>query len=492
MGNEDNEHALEDLRSQIIASMNNDANPNKRTAIDNNEMYGNKRQKPRNGSDGNYQNGNIGPSYLKRQQGNPRSRYQPQQYYPNQRQQQRKFPSRPQYSRYQGNSALSTSAGKFREEDLSHVVPLNERKKMRPTRWDVTPKGFENVPAERAKLSGLFPQPGKPHELDHDKLEKVAAQGGTNNRRTRILFEDADSNHLIFSRLSCKIIIHGLPGPVDSGRTRDYLDGFVKELNANYCLKELTQGSSHLVLEFNDMVCTTIVLSCRSFLSKELDLSNTDWRRPGGYIQQVDSPERLCGPDILAVEGLTNANERELTDHGLKVVFMEPIFAVCRTTQERVFTGCALVEVEETPYDTKSLRWFKPNGSNTKQSIFFMNFQGLTKLVKEQARIPSRVLLLLNLVDPLDLKLETFAQEVESTLRSTLEKVEEVRMNKPSADFRQNLELIGEGIGNVYVKFQDLESAEAAMEKLPHKKFNGRSVICCYVAEPDFETIGIL
>ncbi|GAV54323.1 hypothetical protein ZYGR_0AL00550 [Zygosaccharomyces rouxii] len=486
MGNEDNEHALEDLRSKIIASMSNEPGPNKRTVLAGDEMHSNKRQRNRDDGGRSYKNGHSGPNYLKRHQSNPRSRYQMQQ-------QQKRFPPRPQYSRYQGNTAPNTSAGKFREEDLAYVVPLNERKRMRPTRWDITPKGFENVPAERAKLSKLFPQPGKPHELDRDKLEKVITQGGSSNRRTKILFEDADGNHLIFSKISCKIVVRGTRDSMNLNHIETFLNGFVQTLDREYHLKEIVQGPSHLVLEFNDVVCTTIVLSCRSFLSKELGFDGSDWQRPQEYVQQVDTSERLCGPEILAVEGLVSGEERELTDQGFKVVFMEPVFTTSQENPlDKIFTGCALVEVEEKPSENGLLRWFKPNESRMKQNVSYMTFQGLPKLTKDQVRVPSRVVLLMNLVDPLDLKLEAFAQEVETTLKSTLDKVENVKVKKPSADFRLNLERIGEGVGNVYVKFQDVESAESAMENLPHRKFNGRSVLCCYVSESDFETLGIL
>lgn len=488
MGNTDNEHALEDLRSKIIASMNEEPSSNKRTALAGDEVHSNKRQRFRDGGNRGYnniQNVHSGPRRQQNYQSNARSRYQMPQ-------QQKRFNHRPQYSRYQGNTISNTSAGKFRKEDLIDVVPLSERKRMRPTRWDVTPAGFENVPAERAKLSKLFPQPGKPHELDRDKLEKVIAQGGTNNRRTRVLFEDADSNRLIFSRVSCKIVVRGTSDAVDLNRIETYLNGFIQALDQNYCIKEIVKGQSHLVLEFNDVVCTTIVLSCRSFLSKELGCDDSDWQRPQEYVQQLDTCERLCGPDILAIEGLVHGEEKELTDHGFKVAFMEPLFSISQETQERIFTGCALVEVEKTPVENGQLRWFKPNESHMKQSISYMTFQGLPKLVKDQSRVPSRVVLLMNIVDPLDLKLEAFAKEVETTLKSTLHNVEEVRIKKPSADYRLNLGSIGEGVGNVYVKFQDVESAESAMKMLPHRKFNGRSVLCCYVSESDFETLGIL
>ncbi|KAI7685106.1 hypothetical protein KC322_g13170, partial [Hortaea werneckii] len=43
--------------------------------------------------------------------------------------------------------------------DLTEVVPVLQRKR-RLTQWDIKPPGYENVTAEQAKLSGMFPLPG--------------------------------------------------------------------------------------------------------------------------------------------------------------------------------------------------------------------------------------------------------------------------------------------------------------------------------------------
>ena len=44
----------------------------------------------------------------------------------------------------------------------------------------------------------------------------------------------------------------------------------------------------------------------------------------------------------------------------------------------------------------------------------------------------------------------------------------------------------------IYVKFNTLEASVSAMKKLPGSKFNGRTVLCSYVNEDDFERVGLL
>ena len=54
-------------------------------------------------------------------------------------------------------------------------------RKRRLTQWDIKPPGYENVTAEQAKLSGMFPLPGAPRQqvMDPSKLQSLMnASGG--------------------------------------------------------------------------------------------------------------------------------------------------------------------------------------------------------------------------------------------------------------------------------------------------------------------------
>lgn len=404
----------------------------------------------------------------------------------------------PRYSspqqQYRGRSRYHAQAAPRADSD---VVPIDQRQRRRPTRWDIKPKGFEKVPAERAKLSGLFPQPGQPQELDRSKLEKVAMHGGAKSRRTRILFEDATSKNLLVSKLGRELIVENIEtdAPLEA-----FLHDFVRGLGDDMSIRKVERpgNAKHIIFEFSNAECATIVLSCRSFINKQLSVPHALWRRPNEYVQQLDHPDQLCGPEIIAVEGLNESDESAIQklffDSGIKASYVKIIYAL--VGEEKVFTGCALVELEEV--DDKVLgaftaaTWFKPNRGHLVQDSSLITFQSLPKLVTEHKRLESKVLLLLNCVDPLDLKFSPFATEVEETLTHTLEDVDQVRVKKPNVDYRLNFEHISDGIGNIYIKFKTLEAAKIAMKKLPGSKFNGRTVLCSYINEDDFDRAGVL
>ncbi|QLL34210.1 hypothetical protein HG536_0G00670 [Torulaspora globosa] len=387
----------------------------------------------------------------------------------------------------------------FHEDYLKDVEPIDKRKRLSASRWDVTPKGFEKVPAERAKLSGLFPQPGQPQELDRSKLERVALHGGSKSRRTRILFEDATSKNLVVSKLACELVVEGLDQTASESFS-SLVQKFVAGLEGDMAVRKVLvpDHRTYAVVELGSAECATLVLSCRSFINKKLGLS-LRWRRPNEYVQQLDHPDRLCSPEIIAVEGLEDGDEtaigQMLSDNGLKNCYLKPITSLMDGVP--TFTGCALVELDNVEDDVlekfkTTTSWFRPNQGTLVQESSSITFQSLPTLVSEQTRSESKVLVLLNCVDPLDLKLVPFAQEIEDTIKYTLGDVDTVRMRRPNADYRLNFDNISEGVGNIYVKFKTVEASIEAMAKLPGSKFNGRTVLCSYVSEEDFEKIGVL
>ena len=79
------------------------------------------------------------------------------------------------------------------------MAPITERKR-RLTQWDIKPPGYENVTAEQAKLSGMFPLPGAPRQqaMDPSRLQAFmnqpagtasgAALRPSNSRQAKRLF----------------------------------------------------------------------------------------------------------------------------------------------------------------------------------------------------------------------------------------------------------------------------------------------------------------
>ncbi|EEB08823.2 U2AF large subunit [Schizosaccharomyces japonicus yFS275] len=99
-------------------------------------------------------------------------------------------------------------------EELKNVVPLNQWKRKR-SMWDMKPPGYENVTADQAKMSGLFPLPGAPRSATADP-EKLAA----------------------FARSTAGSII-APPPPIQPGASRQARRLKVKELPAEFEVEDL-------------------------------------------------------------------------------------------------------------------------------------------------------------------------------------------------------------------------------------------------------------
>lgn len=95
--------------------------------------------------------------------------------------------------------------------------------------------------------------------------------------------------------------------------------------------------------------------------------------------------------------------------------------------------------------------------------------------------------MLLNCLDPLDLKDETFITEIKETLKYSIAGADTIKICQPGVDYRLNFENLASGAGNIYIKFKTLEAAKHAMEELPGTQFNDRTVLCTYIDEDDFD-----
>lgn len=87
---------------------------------------------------------------------------------------------------------------------MTDVVPILERKR-RLTQWDIKPPGYENVTAEQAKLSGMFPLPGAPRQqpMDPSRLQAFMNQPANAGANTALKPSNA--------RQSKRLFVHGIP-----------------------------------------------------------------------------------------------------------------------------------------------------------------------------------------------------------------------------------------------------------------------------------------
>ncbi|SMN17791.1 similar to Saccharomyces cerevisiae YKL074C MUD2 Protein involved in early pre-mRNA splicing [Maudiozyma saulgeensis] len=319
--------------------------------------------------------------------------------------------------------------------------------------------------------------------------------------------------NLTQSRLNSTIVISSVEFDNEERTELSFkklIDTYCKGLGMNFELANFKYNNSlsNVVIEFNSTECSTMVLACRSFLSKKASQQSSGWGRPNSYVLQRDNMTKICNSNAVVIENveLSSASDqdiKELSKNYIKSLGFPsenwevlPLMYTENDENKSEFTGCILITSStESPQKYtktfKNIKWFKPNDSiSLHQETKSLVFNNLSKKAAEPHISESRILMLLNCVNPLELNNDpALARDIQECLQLSLPNTESVRVIKPSADYRLTFNYLKEQAGNIYVKFQDIESAKQAVNMFTERKFNGRHVLHTFINEEDYINI---
>lgn len=164
------------------------------------------------------------------------------------------------------------------------------------TQWDIKPPGYENVTAEQAKLSGMFPLPGAPRQqpMDPTKLQAFMNQpGGTVNSAAL-----KPGN----SRQSKRLIAYNIP----PGSTEESIMGFfnlqlnglnVVESTDPCVLCQISKDQSFALLEFRHASEATVALALDG-ISMEPDDATNGSANGSGHGLKIQRPKDYIVPAV--------------------------------------------------------------------------------------------------------------------------------------------------------------------------------------------------
>jgi len=190
--------------------------------------------------------------------------------------------------------------------DLTDVVPILERKR-RLTQWDIKPPGYENVTAEQAKLSGMFPLPGAPRQqpMDPSKLQAFMSQpsGSVTNAALK------PSN----SRQAKRLLVHNLPAAVNEDSIVGFFNLQLNGLNviegSDPCISaQISKDRSFALLEFKQPSDATVALALDGITMEDthmngtanIDTTGLSIRRPKDYIVPAVADETPQEPGVVS------------------------------------------------------------------------------------------------------------------------------------------------------------------------------------------------
>jgi splicing factor U2AF subunit len=174
------------------------------------------------------------------------------------------------------------------------------------TQWDIKPPGYENVTAEQAKLSGMFPLPGAPRQqpIDPSKLQAFMAQPG--GAVTNAALKPSNS------RQAKRLVVSNLPAGVDEETVVGFFNLQLNGLNvvegSDPCISaQISQDRSFALLEFKQPSDATVALAFDGITMEDTHMNGTadgdttglTIRRPKDYIVPM-SEETSQEPGVVS------------------------------------------------------------------------------------------------------------------------------------------------------------------------------------------------
>ncbi|KAL7629265.1 hypothetical protein AAE478_000785 [Parahypoxylon ruwenzoriense] len=402
--------------------------------------------------------------------------------------------------------------------DLTDVVPVLERKR-RMTQWDIKPPGYENVTAEQAKLSGMFPLPGAPRQqpMDPTKLQAFMNQpGGTVNSSAL-----KPGN----SRQSKRLIVYNIPpGSTEESITSFFnlqLNGLNVIESTDPCiLCQVSKDQSFALLEFRHASEATAALALDDISMEPDDSTNgtsngagrgLKIQRPKDYIVPAIAEEALYEPGVVSKIVLDTPNKISISNlppyltedqvMELLVSFGELKALVLvkdtGTEESRGIAFCEFIDPAATEIAIQGLNGMVIGDKHLKvrkASIGITQVAGIEMGVNAMSMLAgttasdseeTRVLQLLNMVTPDELMDNDDYEEICEDVQEECAKFGQViglKVPRPTGGSRQSA-----GVGKIFVKFDTTASAKKALQALAGRKFADRTVVTTYFPEENFE-----
>ncbi|CAK4033267.1 Splicing factor U2AF 59 kDa subunit [Lecanosticta acicola] len=400
--------------------------------------------------------------------------------------------------------------------DLTDVVPVLERQR-RLTQWDIRPAGYENVTAEQAKLSGLFPLPGAPRAqpVDPSRLKAFMDQPG-NQANTSALKPST-------ARQSKRLLVSNLPPTATDDSLADFFNLQLNGLNVTRgvdpCISgQINKEKDFALLEFKTPEDATNALAFDG-IEMEPNAMVTNGNENTAKGLQIKRPSDYIVPAVTSDgenEGGVLSDYIPDSQNKVSVIFpayidedqlMELMTAFGElkalvhvrdaTTQEsKGIAFCEYKDSSVTKTAVEGLNGMDLGGTSIKVKLASVGISQVSgeisvnalSMVAGTARNEGengRVLCLMNMITPEELMDPDEADEILEDVKEEVAKygkLLEVKMPRPTGGSRQN-----NGIGKIYLKYEESASAAKALAALAGRKFSDRTVVATYFGEEYFD-----
>ncbi|KIW07702.1 uncharacterized protein PV09_01638 [Verruconis gallopava] len=400
--------------------------------------------------------------------------------------------------------------------DLTDVVPILERQR-RMTQWDIKPPGYENITAEQAKLSGMFPLPGAPRQqpMDPQRLQALVSQP-QNLAATSALKPT-------MARQAKRLLVYNIPKSVTE---EDLVNFFNLQLNGINLIKSsdpcqaahISKAGNHALLEFKNPGDATVALALDGISMTDESMDTADGTANGSSGLQVKRPKDYIGPTPSPpsdVQSEEISNEVPDTTEKILITNLAPFLdeeqikqllvaigplkalalAVDDSGQSRGFAFCEYANPETTNIAFEGLNGMEIGGLSIKlqraclgqeqvAADMGVNAMSLLAGTVSTTMEKTRVLQMLNMVTPEELIRDDDVEDIREDVVeevSKFGKVLSIKIPRPAGA------RTSPGVGKIYVKLETVEAAQKALAALAGRKFGDRTCVITYFSEEYYD-----
>ncbi|KAF2878606.1 hypothetical protein BDV95DRAFT_601255 [Massariosphaeria phaeospora] len=399
--------------------------------------------------------------------------------------------------------------------DLSNFVSILVRPR-RMTQWDIKPSGYDNITAEQAKLSGMFPLPGAPRAAPMDPTRLAAFMSPSAGTATAAALKPANSKQ------AKRLFAYNISPSVTSEQMVDFFNLQLNGLNCvsgyDPCISaQIASNREYALLEFKTSDDATVVLAMDgiSMAGDEADPAapGLSIRRPADYItpvpEETDAPEGA--PSGVMYMPKDSANKLSIVDIPIYVEESQvqelvetfgPLkaLALVKDTSTDQHRGIAFCEYEDNSAIDQIIDGLNSIalGDGTlkvaRATVGVMQAMGadggagaisiLAGSGAQDDHRRSRVLCLLNMVTHEELINDADYKEIKEDIYEECEKygpIVELKIPRPAGARTST------GVGKIYIKYEEPESAQRAIKALAGRQFSRRTVVVTEFPEESFD-----
>ncbi|RYC57726.1 hypothetical protein CHU98_g8476 [Xylaria longipes] len=374
----------------------------------------------------------------------------------------------------QNRRGRSASPPKKREPtpDLTDVIPVLERKR-RMTQWDIKPPGYDNVTAEQAKLSGMFPLPGAPRQQPMDPTRLQAFMNHPGGAVNSAALKPGNS------RQSKRLLVSNLP----PGSTEESVTGFfnlqlnglnVIESTDPCVLCQVSKDHSFALLEFRHASEATVALALDGIAMEADDAMNgaassgLQIRRPKDYIVPAVPDDTPYEPGVVSKVVVDTPNKLSISN-------IPPYLADEQVIELLVAFG-----------ELKAFILVKDNGTEESRGVAFCEFvdpsiteiaiQGLNGMVIGEKNLKvQKASIGITQVSGVEMGVNAMSMLAGTTASN-------------DAEMSRVVQLLNMVTPEELIDNDDYEeSAKKALQALAGRKFADRTVVTTYFPEENFE-----